>query len=116
MPEARMRSTTSPGPVVGSGKFRISIPRLPRNTAPRMSSVLSITPHYVRIRVDPESRPLRHRQLALLRRERLAVELSVGPQVKVFEARLRRQRGDQVQRRERAGAVVRRVRRELDAV
>src|SRR5258706_6796588 len=36
MPEAFMRITTSPGPGVGSGNVRISILRLPRNTAPRM--------------------------------------------------------------------------------
>ena len=35
-PEAFICNTTSPGPGVGSGKLRISIFLLPRNTAPRM--------------------------------------------------------------------------------
>src|SRR5262245_8848795 len=40
MPEAFSSSTTSPGPGVGSGKFRISTRRLPRKSAPRMRRMM----------------------------------------------------------------------------
>src|SRR5262245_55746721 len=40
MPEAFISTTTSPGPGVGSGKFRISTRRLPRKSAPRMRRMM----------------------------------------------------------------------------
>src|SRR5262245_32817728 len=79
------------------------------------ASLSAIAADDVGIGLDAEPGRARHRQLAAMRLQRRSVQRGVRPKIEVLEARLRREGGEQMQRRERAGPEVRRMRRELHA-